>query len=50
MGNLQTHIVFFMRDMRYTKVLISALRMLALYMHFNGTGIWGGETILDLKD
>ena len=28
-----------------TKVVISALRMLALYMRFNGTGIWGGETI-----
>ena len=28
-----------------TKVVISALRMLALYMYFNGTGIWGGETI-----
>ena len=27
-----------------TKVVISALRMLALYMRFNGTGIWGGET------
>ena len=24
-----------------TKVVISALRMLALYMRFNGTGIWG---------
>ena len=23
----------------------SALRMLALYMCFNGTGIWGGETM-----
>ena len=23
----------------------SALRMLALYMYFNGTGIWGGETL-----
>ena len=28
-----------------TKVVISALRMLALYMCFNGTGIWGGETL-----
>ena len=28
-----------------TKVVISALGMLALYMCFNGTGIWGGETI-----
>ena len=28
-----------------TKVVISALGMLALYMRFNGTGIWGGETI-----
>ena len=28
-----------------TKVMISALRMLALYMCFNGTGIWGGETM-----
>ena len=28
-----------------TKVVISALRMLALYMRFNGTGIWGGETL-----
>ena len=27
-----------------TKVVISALGMLALYMCFNGTGIWGGET------
>ena len=27
-----------------TKVVTSALRMLALYMRFNGTGIWGGET------
>ena len=27
-----------------TKVVISVLRMLALYMRFNGTGIWGGET------
>ena len=26
-----------------TKMVISALRMLALYMRFNGTGIWGGE-------
>ena len=26
------------------KVVISALGMLALYMRFNGTGIWGGET------
>ena len=25
----------------------SALRMLALYMCFNGTGTWGGETIID---
>ena len=30
-----------------TKVVISALGMLALYMRFNGTGIWGGETVLD---
>ena len=32
-----------------TKVVKSALRMLALYMlymYFNGTGIWGGETIV----
>ena len=29
-----------------TKVVISALGMLALYMCFNGTGIWGGETML----
>ena len=29
-----------------TKVVILALGMLALYMRFNGTGIWGGETIL----
>ena len=28
-----------------TKVVKSALRMLALYMYFNRTGIWGGETI-----
>ena len=28
-----------------TKVVISALGMLALYMCFNGTGIWGGETM-----
>ena len=29
-----------------TKVVISALGMLALYMRFNGTaGIWGGETL-----
>ena len=28
-----------------TKVGISALGMLALYMCFNGTGIWGGETL-----
>ena len=28
-----------------TKVVISALGMLALYMRFNGTGIWGGETM-----
>ena len=28
-----------------TKVVISALRMLALYMRFNGTGIWGCETL-----
>ena len=28
-----------------TKVGLSALRMLALYMRFNETGIWGGETI-----
>ena len=27
-----------------TKVVKSALRMLALYMYLNGTGIWGGET------
>ena len=27
-----------------TKVVISALEMLALYMRFNGTGIWSGET------
>ena len=27
-----------------TKVVISVLGMLALYMRFNGTGIWGGET------
>ena len=34
------------------KVVISALGMLALYMRFNGTGIWGGETIYhsDLRD
>ena len=30
-----------------TKVVISALGMLALYMRFNGTGIWGGETTGD---
>ena len=29
-----------------TKVVISALGMLALYMCFNGSGIWGGETIM----
>ena len=29
----------------WTKVVKSALRMLALYMYFNGTGIWGGETL-----
>ena len=29
-----------------TKVVISALGMLALYMRFNGTGIWAGETIV----
>ena len=28
-----------------TKVVISALGILALYMRFNGTGIWGGETM-----
>ena len=28
-----------------TKVVISALGMLALYMCFNGTGIWGGDTM-----
>ena len=28
-----------------TKVVISALGILALYMRFNGNGIWGGETI-----
>ena len=28
-----------------TKVVTSALRMLALYMYFNGTGIWGVETL-----
>ena len=28
-----------------TKVVILAVRMLALYMRFNGTGIWGGETM-----
>ena len=28
-----------------TKVVISALGILALYMRFNGTGIWGGETL-----
>ena len=28
-----------------TKVVISALGMLALYMRFNGTGIRGGETM-----
>ena len=27
------------------KVVISAIGMLALYMRFNVTGIWGGETI-----
>ena len=27
-----------------TKVVKSALRMLALYMYFNRTAIWGGET------
>ena len=27
-----------------TKVVKSALRMLALFMYFNRTGIWGGET------
>ena len=32
-----------------TKVVIPALGMLALYMRFNGTGIWGGETILVQK-
>ena len=26
------------------KVVKSALRMLTLYMCFNGTDIWGGET------
>ena len=25
----------------------SALRMLALYTCFNGTGVWGGETLWD---
>ena len=30
-----------------TKVVKSALRMFALYMYFNGTGIWGGETTWD---
>ena len=29
-----------------TKVEISALGMLALYMRFNGTGIWGGGTTM----
>ena len=29
-----------------TEVVISALRMLALYMRFNGTGICGGETLI----
>ena len=29
-----------------TKVVILVLRMLALYMCFNGTGISGGETII----
>ena len=33
-----------------TKVVISALGMLALYMCFNGTGIWGGETIVVLSE
>ena len=28
-----------------TKVVESALGMLALYMYFNGTGIWGGENM-----
>ena len=28
-----------------TEVVKSALKMLALYMCFNGTGIWSGETI-----
>ena len=28
-----------------TKVVILALGMLAIYMRFNGTGIWGGETM-----
>ena len=28
-----------------TKVVILALRMVALYMRFNGTGFWGGETL-----
>ena len=32
-----------------TKVVISALGMLALYMRFNGTGIWGGETLWLLR-
>ena len=32
-----------------TKVVISTLRMLALYMCFNGTGIWGDETPLGPK-
>ena len=31
-----------------TKVVISALGMLALYMCFNGTGIWGGETMCEI--
>ena len=26
--------------------MISALGMLALYMRYNGTGIWGGETTM----
>ena len=33
-----------------TKVVISALGMLALYMRFNGTGIWGGETLIIMAD
>ena len=28
-----------------TEEFFSALRMLALYMRFNGTGVWGGETL-----